>query len=97
MLINSVYGKAMENLRKIINARLVNNVKDYKKHVTQPSFVSRKIFSDSFVAIHEIKPGLTRDKSIYVGFSILDLPKIFLYDFSASYFMLSCYLQTETV
>ena len=96
-MINSVYGKAMENLRTIIKVRLDNNVKDYKNHVTQPSFVSRKIFSDSFVAIHEIKPVLTRDKSIYVGFSILDLRKFFLYDFSASHFMLSCYLQTETV
>ena len=26
---NSVHGKTMENLRKIINIRLVNNAKDY--------------------------------------------------------------------
>ena len=35
---NNVYGKAVENLRKRINA------KDYKKHVTKPSFVSQNIF-----------------------------------------------------
>ena len=29
-LINSVYGKTMENLRTTINVRLVNNAKDYK-------------------------------------------------------------------
>ena len=30
-MINCIYGKAKENLRKIINARLVNNAKDYKQ------------------------------------------------------------------
>ena len=28
---NSVFGKRMENLRKIVKVRLVNNAKDYKK------------------------------------------------------------------
>ena len=32
----------MENLRRIINDRLVNNAKDYKKYVSKPSFVSQK-------------------------------------------------------
>ena len=63
---NSVYGKTMENLRKRINVRLINNVKDYKKYVSKPSFVSQKIFSEKFVAIHEIKPVLTLHKPIDV-------------------------------
>ena len=29
LMINSVYGKAMENLRKRMNVRLVNNEKDF--------------------------------------------------------------------
>ena len=29
LMINSVYGKKMENLRKRINVRLVNNEKDF--------------------------------------------------------------------
>ena len=45
---NSTFGKKMENLRKIINARLVNNVRDYKKYVSKPSFVSQKIFCKCF-------------------------------------------------
>ena len=59
LMINSVYGKTMEHLRKRINVRLaVGNVKDYKKYVSKPSFTSQKIFSKNFVAIHEIKPVL---------------------------------------
>ena len=40
-MISSVYGKTMENLRKRINVRLVNNAKDYKKYLSKPSFVSQ--------------------------------------------------------
>ena len=46
--------------------------------VSKPSFVSQNIFNKTFVAIHEIKPVLTLDKPIYVGFSILDLSKLIM-------------------
>ena len=41
LMINSVYRKAMKNLRKIINVRLVNNAKDYKKYASKPNFISQ--------------------------------------------------------
>ena len=31
---NSVYGKTMENFRKRIRVKLVNNAKDYKKYAS---------------------------------------------------------------
>ena len=84
-MINSVYGKIMQNLRKIINARLVNNAKNYKKYVSKPSFVSQKIFSENFIAINEIKFVLTLAKPIYVEFSVLELSKYFMFDFHYNY------------
>ena len=59
----------MENRRKRVNVRLVNNAGDYKKYVRKPSFVSQKIFSKNIVAIYEIKSILTLDKPICIGFS----------------------------
>ena len=82
---NSAFGKTMENLRKRINIRPVNNVGDCKKYLSKPSFVSQKILNKSFVAIHKIKSVLTLDKPIYVGFSILDLSKLLMYEFHYKY------------
>ena len=62
---NSVFGKTMENLRKRISVKLVNNSKDYVRCISKPSFISQKIFSKTFVAIHEIKPVFTLSKPIY--------------------------------
>ena len=84
LMINSVFGKTMENLRKRINVRLINNAKDYVKCLSKPTFVSQKIFIKNLVAIHKIKPVL--NKPIYVGFSILELSKLFMYDFHFGHF-----------
>ena len=75
----------MENLRKRIDIKLINNAKDYVKCISKPSFVSQKIFSKNFVAIHELKPVLILNKPIYIGFSILDLSKYFMYEFHYKY------------
>ena len=73
-------GKTMGNLRKRINVELVNNAKDYIRCVSRPSFISQKTFSKNFVAVHKIKPVLTFNKPIYVGFSILELSKSLMYE-----------------
>ena len=65
----------MENLRKRINVRLVNNAKDYLKYVSKPTFISQKSFSKNFAAIYEIKPVLVLNKPIYVGFTVCELSK----------------------
>ena len=71
----------MENFRETISVKLINTVKGYVRCISKPSFVSQKIFSKNFVAIHKIKPVLTLNKPIYVRFSILDLSKLLMYEF----------------
>ena len=39
LMINCVYGKSMENIRKIINVKLINDQKKYLKCVSKPNFV----------------------------------------------------------
>ena len=81
-------GKTMENLRKRISVRLVKNEKDYLKHVSEPSFISQKIFDKHFAAMYKIKPVLTLNTPIYAGFTALELSKCLMYDFHTNSFFL---------
>ena len=100
-MINSVYGKKMEYLSKRINVRLVNNEKDFLKYTSRAAHITYKIFDKNYAAILEINPVLTLNKPIYVGFTILDLSKLLMYDFHYNSFKntltLNCYLLTQTV
>ena len=86
VMANSVYGKTMENLRKRINVRLANNKKDLFKYTSRPTHVTHKIFDKNYAALwNKIKPVLTLNKPIYVGFSVLELSKWLMYDFHYSF------------
>ena len=37
---NTAFGKTMENLRKRISVKLINNAKDYVRCISKPSFIS---------------------------------------------------------
>ena len=75
----------METLRNRISVKLVTNAKDYATYISNPSFVSQKIFSKNFVAIHKIKSVSTLNKPVYVGLSILNLSKLLMYEFHYKY------------
>ena len=47
-MINSVYAKAMENLRKRINVRLLNNEKDFLKYTSRPTHITHKNLDKSY-------------------------------------------------
>ena len=55
LMINSVYGRTMKDLRKRINVRLVSNEKDFLKYTSRPTCVTHKIFDKDYAAIHKTK------------------------------------------
>ena len=73
LLNNCIYGKSIENERKRINVKLINNKKVCQRYVNKPNFISQNIFGKNFVAVHYSKTVLTLNKLIYIGFSILEL------------------------
>ena len=81
LMINSVYGKTMEKLRKRINVRLVNKTEDFLNYTNRQTYITHKIFGKDYAAIYEIKLVLILNKLIYVGFSVLDLSNWKMYDF----------------
>ena len=100
-MVNSAFGKTMENLKKRINVGLISNDKDYFRSMSKPNFISQKIFSKNFVAVHKIKPVLTLNRPIYIGLIILDLSKLLMYEFhyklSRINLILNCSLLIQTV
>ena len=101
LLINSVYGRTTENLRKRINVRLANNEKDFLEYTSRPTHITHKTFDNNYAATHEIKPVLMLNKPIHVGFTVLELSKWLMYDFHYNFIkntlMFNCYLLTQTV
>ena len=55
--------------------RLENNEKYLLKYTSRPTHITHKIFGKNSAAVHKIKPVLTFNKPIYVGFTVLELRK----------------------
>ena len=85
LLKNCIYGKSIEKRRKRINVKLINDKKTYQRCLNKPNFISQKIFDKNFVAVHCVKTVLTLNKPIYVGFCILELSKLLMYQFHYDY------------
>ncbi|XP_028415651.1 uncharacterized protein LOC114544475 [Dendronephthya gigantea] len=82
---NSVFGKTMENLRKRVNVKLVNDKTKLSKLIASPSFDYFRIFSEELAAVNMKKTKLYLNRPIYVGFTILDLSKVLMYQFHYEY------------
>ena len=81
LMVNSVFGKTMENLRNRMNVELVNTAERIKKLCAKPTFKTFKIFNEDLTAVHMTKIKLVLNKPIYVGFVVLDNSKILMYDY----------------
>ena len=51
----------------------------------ETKFCFTEIFSKNSVPVHEMKPVLTLNKPIYVGFCILNLSKLLMYEIHYKY------------
>ena len=78
---DDVYGKTMENLRKIIKIRVVKDIQDFIKYTSRPTCVNQKVFENNLAAIHGKKISLTLNKPIHVGFTVLEISKWEMYNF----------------
>ena len=80
-----MYAKSMENVRKIISVKLINNSKDYLRCVSKPNYISQKILDKNFTAVYQIKSMLILNRPIYVRFGVRELSKLLVYKFHYNY------------
>ena len=71
----------MENLRNRVDVQLVTCKKKMEKLIASPAFHSYKIFNNDLAAVERKKMTLKLNRPIYVGFTILELSKVLMYDF----------------
>ena len=101
---NSVFGKAMESVRKHRNIKLVMNKEVYLKTVMKPNFKSGVLFGENLMECEMGKVKVVMNKPIYLGQAILDLSKIIMYEFHYDYMVPKygerlnlCYMDTDSL
>ena len=80
---NTVYCKAMDNLKHTIDVRLLRNEKYYlkSKQTSKPRYISQNIFDNNLVAICKNKITLIFVKPAYGRMCVLDLSKVVMHKF----------------
>lgn len=78
---NAFFGKTMENVRKRHNVKLISDSSKMKKSLAKPRLQQFVIINKETVIVEETKATVKLSKPIYVGFAVLDLSKLLIFDF----------------
>ena len=100
---NSVFGKAMENVRKHWDITLLTTEEKRIKLVSEPNYHTTKQFSENLLVIEMKKTKVKMNKPVYLGMSILDISKTLMYEFWYDYVKPKynkkaklCYINTDS-
>ena len=78
---NAVFGKTMENVDNHIDVKLVVEEKKLVKLASKCNFDKLRIFNDDLCAVQMGKTTIKYNKPVIVGFAILELSKLLMYNF----------------
>ena len=81
LMISSVYGKTMEDMKKMKKIRIVTNEKDCLTYSSRPTFINSITDAKKLLAIHEKPQEIRLNKPIYVGYAVLEESKLVMYKF----------------
>ena len=74
-MINSVFGKTIENVRKHRDIKLVTTDKRRNQLVSEPNYYTTKYFSVNLLAIEMKKIKVKVNKPVYLGLPISEFSK----------------------
>jgi hypothetical protein len=86
LMINSVFGKTMENVRERMKCKLICDEIKSQKEMAKPNLKSFKIINEDLVLFSCGQKEILLNKPIYCGFTILENSKVLMYDFHYSIF-----------
>ena len=100
---NAVFGKAMENIRKQRDIKLVISDKRRSILASEPNYHTSKYISEDLMIIEMKKVEAKMNKPIYLGQAILDISKTLMYEFWYDYIKPKyedkarlCYMDTDS-
>lgn len=106
LMVNSVFGKTMENKRQHRDVKIVSKWKGRcgaKNLIARPEFHSSRIIAEDVILIELNKTKVNLDVPIYIGSCILDISKRLMYDFYYNYLKADfnlgvqlCYTDTDS-
>ncbi|XP_025017056.1 uncharacterized protein LOC112539083 [Tetranychus urticae] len=79
LMINSLYGKSIENKRKHCEVKFLNDRADVIKATRKPLFDQFCILDENRAIAKLRKSKVLLDKPIAVGFSVLEFTKLYMY------------------
>lgn len=88
---NSIYGKTMENVEKRTDVKIVTHWENIGKRqgaralLAKPNVHSTSTFSENMIAIQLKRVKIVYNKPLYLGFVVLELSKLLMYDFHYEY------------
>ena len=82
---NSLFGKTMESLRKRIDVRLVSEQIQAERCIANPAFESFRIINEDLTMVKTRVTKILWDKPTYIGFCVLELSKLLMYQFHYDY------------
>lgn len=86
-LVNSVYGKTMENKRNHSNVHIVMDRQKAAKLLRKPLFTQYKILTEDKVLFNMRKVSVKMDRPMYVGFTVLEYAKMKMYELHYDLFL----------
>ena len=82
---NAIFAKSMKNVKKHRKIKLVTTERRRDYIVSEPNSHTTKFFTENLSAIEMRKTQILMNKFVYLGFSILGLSKIVIYEFWYDY------------
>ena len=85
LLANATFGKTMEQVRHRVNVRLICDPNKLAKAVSRLTFRRAEIINVDLTLVRGAHQRVTLKKPVSVGFSILEISKLIMYEFYYDY------------
>jgi hypothetical protein len=82
---NQLFGKCLQNVRNLIDVKIVTNAAQARKLASSPLLYDVREVSENVFIFLMKRAEVTLDKPIFLGFSILELSKLLVYAFHYNY------------